>query len=61
LPKQPASVLPLTCDITKTEDRNRAVDAALKQFGRIDILVNKSEGALWSRGETGRDKDGNVI
>jgi len=37
-----ATVLPLTCDITKAEERNRAVDAALKQFGRIDILVNNA-------------------
>src|SRR5258705_11724599 len=37
-----ATVLPLTCDITKAEERNQAVDVALKQFGRIDILVNNA-------------------
>jgi NAD(P)-dependent dehydrogenase (short-subunit alcohol dehydrogenase family) len=42
LSSDPETVLPLTCDITKPQDRERAVNAALKQFGRIDILVNNA-------------------
>lgn len=33
-------VLPLRCDVTDTESVNAAADAALKEFGKVDILVN---------------------
>jgi glycerol dehydrogenase len=46
LSPDPATVLPLNCDITKAEDRNRAVEAALQQFGRIDILMNNAGVAI---------------
>ena len=35
-------VLPLQCDITNTEAVNWMVDKAIKQFGRIDIVVNNA-------------------
>ncbi len=33
-------VLPLRCDVTDTESVNAAADAALEEFGKVDILVN---------------------
>lgn len=39
-------VLPLACDIAKEQDVKSMVDEAVKQFPRIDILVNNS-GATW--------------
>jgi len=42
LSPDPAAVLPLVGDITKTEDRDRVVDEALSRLGRIDILVNNA-------------------
>ncbi|WP_456275725.1 SDR family oxidoreductase [Bacillus sp. AK128] len=38
--------LALKCDITNSEDVNHLVEETLKEFGRIDILVNNS-GATW--------------
>jgi glycerol dehydrogenase len=46
LSSDPAAVLPLICNITKAEERDRAVDGALKHFGRIDILVNNAGVAI---------------
>ena len=34
--------LAVRCDITKTEDVEAAVDAAMAKFGRIDILINNA-------------------
>lgn len=33
-------VLPLKCDVTSTDDINVAAEAAEKEFGRVDILLN---------------------
>lgn len=38
-------ILPLKCDVTKTEDVNAAAKAAEEKFGRIDILVNNAGAA----------------
>lgn len=38
--------LALACDVTRAEDVERVVDAAVNAFGGIDILVNNS-GATW--------------
>ena len=32
--------LPIQCDVTNTESVNRAAEAAEKEFGKIDVLVN---------------------
>lgn len=37
---QKAKALPLKSDVTKSADCEAAVEAALKEFGRLDILVN---------------------
>ncbi len=34
--------LPVVCDITDTQAVEAMVDAALKKFGRIDILINNA-------------------
>jgi NAD(P)-dependent dehydrogenase (short-subunit alcohol dehydrogenase family) len=36
--------VPITCDVTKTDDVARCVDAALGRLGGIDILVNNAGG-----------------
>jgi len=33
-------VLPVKCDVTSTDDINAAAEAAEKEFGRVDILLN---------------------
>lgn len=33
-------VLPLKCDVTSTDDINAAAEAAEKEFGKVDILLN---------------------
>jgi NAD(P)-dependent dehydrogenase (short-subunit alcohol dehydrogenase family) len=38
-------VLPLVADVTQEDDCAEVVDAAVKRFGRLDILVNNA----WSR------------
>jgi NAD(P)-dependent dehydrogenase (short-subunit alcohol dehydrogenase family) len=35
-------LLPFTLDVREPKDANRAVEAALKRFGRIDVLVNNA-------------------
>ena len=32
--------LPLKCDVTDTESVNKAAEAAIKEYGKVDILVN---------------------
>jgi gluconate 5-dehydrogenase len=39
-------VLPARCDITKEEEIDALFDLVMKEFGRLDILVNNS-GAAW--------------
>ncbi len=34
--------LPVTCDVTEEDDRQALIDAALREFGRIDVLVNNA-------------------
>src|SRR5258708_31060123 len=42
-------VLPLIADVTKDDDCAQVVDAALKRFGRLDILVPVMLKAGWGR------------
>lgn len=35
-------VLPVKCDVTVTEEVNEAVEKAVKEFGKIDVLVNNA-------------------
>ena len=40
LEKEGVKVLPVKCDVTSTEDIDNACSAAVKKFGKVDILVN---------------------
>ena len=40
LEKEGVKVLPIKCDVTSTDDINKAAELAEKKFGKIDILVN---------------------
>ena len=40
LEKEGVRVLPIKCDVTSTEDINRAAKVAEDTFGKVDILVN---------------------
>lgn len=40
LEKEKVRVLPIKCDVTSTEEINKAAEIAEKEFGKIDILVN---------------------
>ena len=40
LEKESIKVLPIKCDVTSTEDINNAADTTVKEFGKVDILVN---------------------
>lgn len=42
-----ARALPLRCDVTREESINETVQKTLKEFGRIDILVNNAAVAWW--------------
>lgn len=46
LAKLGVKTLALSCDIRKPEDVHKVVEATVKEFGSIDILVNNS-GATW--------------
>ena len=37
-----AKSLPLSADISKSEDIRKLVDGTIRQFGRVDILVNNA-------------------
>jgi NAD(P)-dependent dehydrogenase (short-subunit alcohol dehydrogenase family) len=37
-----SDVLPVACDVSRAEDRQRLVDAAIDRYGRIDGLVNNA-------------------
>lgn len=39
--------LPIRCDVTSEESVNEMVQQALREFGRIDILVNNAAVAWW--------------
>lgn len=38
-------VLPVQCDVTDTEQVNEAVEKAIAEYGKIDVLVNNAGGA----------------
>lgn len=40
LENENVKVLPIRCDVTSTRDINEALKLVLKEFGRVDILVN---------------------
>jgi len=40
LEQEGVRVLPVKCDVTNTDDINAAAEAAEKEFGKVDILVN---------------------
>ena len=40
LEKENVKVLPVKCDVTNTDEINAAAEAAEKEFGKVDILVN---------------------
>ncbi|MEH1869057.1 MAG: SDR family oxidoreductase [Nostoc sp.] len=43
-----AKVIPILADVQKASDSQKLVQEALNQFGKIDILVNNSQGATFS-------------
>ena len=50
-------VLPLTLDITKSDQITKAVEAALKYFGKIDIVLNNAGYGLISTVEEANSED----
>src|SRR5664279_5036481 len=46
LGKDGAIVLAIKCDVSNTEDVNFLINSAIKEFGRIDILVNNAAVAI---------------
>jgi NAD(P)-dependent dehydrogenase (short-subunit alcohol dehydrogenase family) len=42
--KSGRKVLPVRCDVTVLDDLQRLVDAAMKEFGRIDVLIHNAGG-----------------
>ena len=40
LEQEGVKVLPIKCDVTNTNDINKAAEMAEKEFGKVDILVN---------------------
>lgn len=59
LRKKGRKVLPVSCDVTKTESVKAAVAAVLKEFGKVDILVNNAGGAQGAGGENTTDAEWN--
>jgi short-subunit dehydrogenase len=47
LQKRGAEVIGVTADITRAEDRARALDAAVTRFGGLDVLVNNAGVGSW--------------
>lgn len=41
--------LPVKVDVSKEEDVARMVDATLKEFGRVDVMVHNAAVAFWRR------------
>jgi len=39
--------LPIRCDVTSEDSVNEMVQKTIKEFGRIDILVNNAAVAWW--------------
>jgi NAD(P)-dependent dehydrogenase (short-subunit alcohol dehydrogenase family) len=37
--------LPIQCDVTSTDDVNKAAEAVIKEYGKVDILVNNAGSA----------------
>ena len=52
-----ARVLSLTGDLSIAKERNRLTEAALKEFGRVDILVTNSGGPPAGKFEAFNDDD----
>ena len=46
-----AEVLPVLCDVTRSEDTDRMAELAIRQFGQIDVLVNVA-GSVGPIGDT---------
>jgi 3-oxoacyl-[acyl-carrier protein] reductase len=55
----PAKIISLSADVQKATDSEKLVQEALNQFGKIDILINNSEGAKFTGAaiETLSDED----
>ena len=34
--------LPIRCDVTDTEQVNRATEATIKEYGKVDVLINNA-------------------
>lgn len=56
LEKENVKVVPVKCDVTSTEDINNACDVAVREFGKVDILVNCA-GASKDKGVLDMDDD----
>lgn len=46
---QGEGVLTLTADLEQYDDCNRVMAAAVKRFGRLDVLVNNVGGTIWAK------------
>lgn len=57
LRKSGSKVLAIQADVTKTADISRIVEDTIKDFGRIDALVNNAGEAWLGRGVDTSDKD----
>src|SRR5579871_148033 len=42
LAQRVSGVIPVTCDVTRDEDRQLLLQAALSESGRVDVLVNNA-------------------
>jgi len=45
----PEQVHPLTADLERYEDCQRAIAEAVQHFGRLDILINNVGGTIWAK------------